>query len=167
MNSLNDKRDQSIELLQYYYFLDSLVKTQIDNSFIQAFLEMTKTNYLSNKTTQIADYKTILSDYVFMCSGKFYLKTLQRFVSKEISGTKFVDIILPQFYKSLVETVSLQMDFERQPLLQLKPEIFQFSAIIGTDLFAMVKAFDEKEITETDLRQLIEDGILPKLEKYF
>ena len=59
------------------------------------------------------------------------------------------------------------MDFERQPLLQLKPEIFQFSVIIGTDLFAMVKAFDEKEITETDLRQLIEDGILPKLEKYF
>lgn len=171
MDFLADDREESIQLLQYYYFLkdlhnDLLKNADMDNPLIQDFLAVIQKDFLSY-STQIADYKTMLSDYIFISKGKIYLEILQKFVLEELSGTEFVDIILPQFYESLTDSLYLQMDFKRQVTLQLRPEIFRFSVIIGDYLFIMVKAFDQGKITEVNLREVIKEDILPKVKKYF
>ena len=88
----------------------------MENPLIQEFLAVIHKDFFSY-STQIADYKTMLSDYVFISKGKIYLETLQKFVLKELSGTEFVDIILPQFYESLTDSLYLEMDLKRQVTL--------------------------------------------------
>ena len=86
---------------------------------------------------------------------------MRRFVFNELPVEEFV----PRIFYQLLGNME-QYNYLVQVTLQLNPEIFQFSIIIGDYLFVMVKAFDQGEITETNLRQVVKYDILPKVEKY-
>jgi len=105
-------------------------------------------------------------------SSKFYLETMQKFVSQELSGEEFVTRIFFRILNDRKESSILEKDFQKQKRLELNPKIFQFSEIID-NLYLPLEAFDEEPevgdsacLTEDQLRQVVKN-VLPKVEKYF
>ncbi len=60
----------------------------------------------------------------------------------------------------------LENDILRQATLELKPEISQFSIVIY-DFYLAVQTFYDGIVTEAELRQVIKNNILPRVENYF
>ena len=174
-----DNRKQSIESLQFFFFLGdsyfSLLKkddNDTENSLIQEFVEAVGKNYYW-QYYKIRNYINILWDYVFWESSEIYLESMQKFVSHELSGSDFVIRVFYQILEDKKKSDLLTKDFERQATLELNPKIFQFSEIIK-DLDLILEAFNEEEsdvedsvsLTEDQLRKIVKD-LLPKVEKYF
>ena len=179
MKFFEDNRKQSIESLQFFFFLGDiyfslLEKDNSENSLIQEFIDAVGKNYYW-QSYKIQNYLTSLSDHVFWESSEIYLKSMQKFVSHELSGSEFVSTIFFRILNDRKESNLLKKDFEKQARLELNPKIFQFSEIIS-NLDLALEAFNEEDsdcltedevcLTEDQLRKIVKE-VLPKVEKYF
>ena len=171
-----EDRKKSIESLEFFFFLGDLYlslleKNDTENSFIQEFLGVIASNY-SWQYYKIKNYATSLKDYVFWESSEFYLKSMQKFVSHELTGAEFVNEFFFKILNDRKEYSILQKDFKRQAKLELNPKSYQFSEIID-NFYLALEAFDSEPepgdsgfLTEDQLRQIVKD-VLPRVEKYF
>jgi len=171
-----DDRKESIESLEFFFFLGDvyfslLEKNDTENSRIQEFIDAVGKNYYW-QYYKIRNYGTSLRDHVFWKSSEFYLETIQKFVSHELSGEEFVTRIFFRILNDRKESSILEKDFQRQKRLELNPKIFQFSEIID-NLSLPLEAFDKEpevgdsaRLTEDQFRQVVKN-VLPKVEKYF
>ena len=110
--------------------------------------------------------QSILYGYFFWQSAEIYRNSMNSFIDNELSSEEFVARVFFQLFNNMEECRSLEKDFDRQSKLELKPEMFQFAMIIY-DFYSTLQAFDDGAITENKLRQVIQNDILPKAEKYF
>lgn len=83
---------------------------------------------------------------------------MQKFVSHELTGRKFVDHFYFKLLNDRDEYNLLKKDFKKQERLELTPKSYQFSKIIDDFYFAL-EAFDEEPepgdssfLTEDQLR---------------
>ena len=94
-------RKQSIESLQFFYFLSEVndyfvVKYQKSNNWwILNFLKVFDWLYLW-QLDQISDYVQCLRDYSFWRERQYYRENLEKFVAGELSGVQIVDRVLYQ-----------------------------------------------------------------------
>jgi hypothetical protein len=172
-----EDRKKSIESLEFFFFLGDLYfsllkKTDTENSFIQEFLGVIASNY-SWQYYKIENYATSLKDHVFWESSEFYLKSMQKFVSHQLTGAEFVSEFFFKILNDRKEYGILQKDFKRQAKLELNPKSYQFSEIIDNFYLALSRLLiDDPEpgdsgfLTEDQLRQIVK-GVLPRVEKYF
>jgi hypothetical protein len=129
-----EDRKKSIESLEFFFFLGDLYlsllqKNDTENSFIQEFLGVIASNY-SWQYYKIKNYTISLKDHVFWESSDFYLKSMQKFVSHELTGAEFVSEFFFKILNDRKEYSILQKDFKRQAKLELNPKSYQFSEII-------------------------------------
>lgn len=177
MRFLESDRKKSVESLEFCFFLNDLyiyllTQTDTKNRLIQNFRNTIQDNWLC-QYDKIKDYTTILKDYIFWRSNKIYLESMEKFVCHKLSGSEFVQIVFFQLLENRAEYRFLEEDFDKQLTLELNPKIFQFSKVID-DLYLVLESFDNQDpgdgsfyITESQLRQLVKNDVLPKLQKYF
>ncbi len=118
------------------------------------------------KFTQQDSEESILYDAVFFTSKDIYYQTVKRFISKELPVEELVSRVSFQCLSSLKECKLLESDFPAQSKLEFDPKISQFSTVIY-DLCEIVQDFHDGVIPENQLRQLVKNDVLPKLQKYF
>lgn len=183
-----DNRKQSIQSLQFLFFLKDfyfslLKKTDTENIreniLIREFVEAIGKNYYW-QLYKISDYLTLLHDFVFWQSRQIYLTNMEKFAAGELSGLEFVNRVYYTILADKKDSKILETDFERQATLDLNPDMFQFSKVIGDFEFVLSIFDDEPEIdedeepeigqssflTEDQLRGIIKKE-LPKIQKYF
>jgi|APDOM4702015191_1054821.scaffolds.fasta_scaffold289534_2 hypothetical protein len=176
MKFFQDDRRKSIESLEFFIFLADLYfsllkKNDTENRFIQEFIEVIKSHYVW-QAYKIGDYSTSLRDHVFWQSREFYLKSMQKFVSHELTGAEFVNQFFFKILNDRKEYSILEEDFKSQATLELNPKSYQFSEIIDNFYLALEAFDDEPEpedsafLTEDQLRQIVKN-VLPRVEKYF
>ena len=175
MNYLYYDRNQSIELLKYYFFVHEtyfllLKKNQSENVLIQEFLESLN-NHRYWQFRKVRDYYITLHDYVFWQSRDIYSESMEKFVAQEWNASEFVSSYYFTLLADRAKSTSLETDFEKQETLELNPEIFQFSKVISM-LLDVLSIFSEEPdpelpfLTEDELREIVKDH-LPKVRKYF
>ena len=175
MNYLYYKRSKSIELLQYYFFVDEtyfllLKKNTSENILIQEFLESLN-NHRYWQLRKVKDYLVTLHDYIFWQSKEIYLKSMENFVARKWNGSEFVSTVYSILLSDKRKSRILETEFEKQETLELNPEIFQFSKVIK-NLEDDLEAFSEEPdpelpyLTKDQLREIVKDH-LPKVRKYF
>jgi len=130
-----DNRSQSIESLQFFFFLKEvyfsmLKKNDSKNNQIQEFIDIIGKNYYW-QSYKIQNYITSLRDYVFWESSEIYLENMKKFVSHESSASDFACTVYFLIRNDKKESECLIKDFEKQATLELNPKIFQFSKIIS------------------------------------
>lgn len=176
---LNEDRKQSIESLEFFFFLGDFYshllekeeKTNPNNTAIKGFLDAIK-SYYHWQYYRIKNYADSLSDYVFWKYRAFYLEEMQKFVSYELTGREFVDHFYFKLLNDQDESKLLKKDFKKQETLELNPKSYQFSKIIS-DFYFVLEGFDEEPepgdlsfVSEDKLRRIVKD-VLPRVEKYF
>ncbi len=137
-NIFEDNRSQSIESLQFFFFLKEvyfsmLKKNDSKNNQIQEFIDIIGKNYYW-QSYKIQNYITSLRDYVFWEASEIYLENMKKFVSHESSVSDFactVYFLIFLIRNDTKESECLIKDFEKQATLELNPKIFQFSKIIS------------------------------------
>jgi len=173
MNSLFYDRSQSIKLLEYSHFLrESYLllreKNTSQNILIEEFLESLK-NHMYWQFRKVEDYVVSLNDYVFWQSRDIYLKSMEKFVAGELSGTKFTANVYFTLLSDKRESRILQREYEKQKTLELNRESFQFSKLIKSfeDVLMMFNVDpDSEDFTEDELREIVREQ-LPRVQKYF
>jgi hypothetical protein len=172
MSYLYYSRHQSIELLQYYFFVHEtyfllLEKNTSENILIKEFLESLD-NHRYWQLRKVEDYLVTLRDYVFWQSREIYLESMEKFVARKLNGSEFVNAVYFTLLSDKSESRVLEKDFEKQKTLELNPEIFQFSKVISK-FEVVLSIFDEEpepgDITEDELREIVKEH-LPKVRKY-
>lgn len=141
-------------------------KNDTENSEIKEFIDLIKSHY-SWQYYKIHHYATSLKDYVFWESSDFYLKSMQKFVSHELTGTEFYSQLFFKILNDRKEYSILQKDFKSQAKFKLNPKCYQFAEIID-NFYLALEAFDKEpeDLTEDQLRQIVKD-VLPRGKKYF
>ena len=177
MMFLENDRKKLVESLEFYFFLNDLyaylvTQTDTQNRFIQNFRNTVQDNCL-RQYDKVKDYLTILKDHIFWESNIIYLESTRKFVSHQLSGAEFVQIVFSQLLENRQKYRFLREDFEKQITLDLNPKIFQFSKVIE-DFYLVLESFDNEDscddsfsVTESQLNQLVKNDVLPKLQKYF
>jgi hypothetical protein len=118
-NIFEDNRSQSIESLQFFFFLKEIYFSLLEendskNNQIQEFIDIIGKNYYW-QSYKIQNYITSLRDYVFW----------------ESSASDFASTVYFLIRNDRKEFECLIEDFEKQATLELNPKIFQFSKIIS------------------------------------
>ena len=112
-----EDRKKSIESLEFFFFLGDLYfsllkKTDTENNLIQEFIGVIASNYFW-QSYKIKNYSISLRDHVFWESSEFYLKSMQKFVSHELTGAEFVNEFFFKILNDRKEYSILEKDFKR------------------------------------------------------
>ena len=177
-------RNQSIESLEFFYFLQKLFLSLIGtygkstNPLILDFLKVLEGFYLW-ESKKIYPYIQALTDQVFWRSSKFYRETMQKFVGGELNALEFAQEFSDRLLADREEANNLVEDFLKQANIELNPNIFEFSKII-LDFELLLEVYQNEvekleieESSEIDL-SFTQDSILEavkhaleKTNKYF
>lgn len=167
-------RKESIELLEFFYCLAEVVNYlqskygKSNNILIVNFIKFLEW-CCSCLSSQVEDYAQSLTDYIFWQSREFYLESMRKFVSGELSGSEFVDRVLYPILSDKKKAQSLEEDFHRQVTIELDSKSFGFSKIL-LNLQLPVEGFDEDPeesfFTEEELREGVQLALLD-MENYF
>ena len=173
MNYLYYDRSQSIEILEYAYFLSEAhrllqEKNTSKNILIEEFLASLR-NIKYWQFRKVEDYVVSLGDYVFWQSRDIYLQSMEKFVAGKLSGTQFTNNVYYTLLSDKQESAILVKDFEKQKTLELNREIFQFSKLITSfeDVLMIYNLEpDSENLTKDRLREIVREQ-LPKVREYF
>lgn len=173
-NIFTNDRDQSIESLQFFFFLNevyfSLLKLKHENNEnnqIQEFIDIIGKNYYY-QSYKIKNYIISLNDYIFWQSRQAYIENMQKFIDEDCSTLDFAYRVYFLIKNNKKESESLVKDFKKQLTLELNPRIFQFSKIIG-DLELVLEGFipeSTTDLTEDELKIIIKN-VLIKIQNDF
>ena len=173
MNYFYYDRSQSIELLEYAYFLDDTYlllreKNTSKNILIEEYLESLR-HHKNWQFRKVEEYIVSLNDYVFWQSRDLYLESMEEFVAGKLSGAEFTTNVYFTLLSDKRESRILEKEFEKQKTLELNREIFQFSKLIKSfeDVLMMFNLEpDSEDFTEDKLREIVREQ-LPRVREYF
>jgi len=181
---LKKYRKQSIESLEFFYFLQKLFISltgkygESTNPLILDFLKALERLY-SSEFNKIYPYTRALNDQVFWGSSKFYRETMRKFVSGELNALEFAQEFSDRLLADKQKANNLLEDFQKQVDIELNSNIFEFSTIIlAFELVLEVyqneaEDLETGELSENDLSftpNSILEGVkraLEKINKYF
>jgi hypothetical protein len=181
MNILKKKnRNQSIESLEFFYFLQELFLSLVGeygkstNPLILDFLKVLE-GFYSWESKKIGPYTQALTDFVFWKSKEFYRETMQKFVVGELNALEFAQEFSDRLLAEKAESNILLEDFQKQADIELNPKSFQFSKIIlNFELLLEVYQNEMEELevgdqlSENDLsftEDSLKEGVRRELEK--
>jgi len=162
-NFLKESKQQSIESLEFFYFLHELLFPLVDeyennkNPLITDFLKVLTSFYLG-ESKKVNAYRQALTDSVFWKSRKFYRETMQKFVTAELSSLEFAEEFSDRLLAQKAEANNLLKDFQKQANIELNPKSFQFSRIILEFELPLLAYQDEMEDLEA-ADQLTKDNL--------
>lgn len=184
MNIKKKNRNQSIESLEFYFFLKKLFLSLRDtyrentNPLILDFLKVLEGLY-SWESKKICPCLQALTDQVFWGSNKFYRETMRKFVGGELNTLEFAQEFSDRLLADREEANHLVEDFRKQANIELNPNIFEFSKII-LDFELLLEVYQNEaeeletgELSENDLsftpNSVLEEvkHALKKIDKYF
>lgn len=177
-------RNQSIESLEFFYFLQKLFFSlrgtygKSTNPLILDFLKVLE-GFYSWESKKIYPYMQALTDQVFWGSSKFYRETMRKFVGGELNALEFAQEFSDRLLADREEANNLLEDFQKQANIELNPNIFEFSKLI-LDFELLLEVYqnevEELETGESCVNDLsftqdsILEGVkraLEKINKYF
>ncbi len=181
---LKKNRNQSIESLEFFYFVQKLFLSLRDtygkssNPLILDFLKVLE-GFYSSESKKIYPYIQALTDQVFWESSKFYRETMRKFVGGELNALEFAQEFLDRLLADREEANNLVEDFQKQANIELNPNIFEFSKII-LDFELLLEVY-QNEVEELETGELYENDLsftqnsilegvkhaLEKINKYF
>lgn len=171
----NKTREENIQALQFYIFLEKILSSSIfkkekksKNPLIKEFIR-TFQHFLHWQSQSIRGYRQLLSDYPYWNARHFYCQKMEEFINGQLLFDEFIGQISDQIFTDEQEARKLEADYSKQLRINIDPKSFKFSQIFfnlrfGLENFEeLVDYLDEIE-SENDSYRNIEEYMKEEIE---